>query len=235
MRHEKGRVKGWACSTDRHGSPCRLVLLLPRTGGVWWRFVFVSFEGADGSGKSTQAELLRAGLAADGRDVVLTREPGGTELGEAVRDLVLNGPVMGAWAEATLFAASRAEHVEEVIRPALERGADVVCDRYLDSSLAYQGIARELGIGALLHLNLDVTGWLLPDVTFLLLLDPGVAVDRQVDPDRLEREGAELQAKVDAAYRALAERFPERIVTIDATGEPEGIAREIRERLRDRS
>ena len=197
--------------------------------------MFVSFEGADGSGKSTQAELLRVGLSAEGRDVVLTREPGGTELGEAVRDLVLNGPAMGAWAEATLFAASRAEHVEEVIRPALERGADVLCDRYLDSSLAYQGIARGLGIDAVLELNLGVTGGLLPDVTFLLLLDPGVATGRHGDPDRLEREGTELQAKVDAAYRELAERFPDRIVTIDATGEPEAIAGEVRERLRDRS
>ncbi|HEY8107490.1 MAG TPA: dTMP kinase, partial [Gaiellaceae bacterium] len=142
--------------------------------------MFVSFEGADGSGKSTQAELLRAALAGEGRDVVLTREPGGTELGETVRDLVLNGPVMGAWAEATLFAASRAEHVEEVVRPALERGADVVCDRYLDSSLAYQGIARGLGIDAVLQLNLAVTGGLLPDVTFLLLLDLGIATGRQV-------------------------------------------------------
>ena len=196
--------------------------------------VFVSFEGADGSGKSTQAELLRSALVAEGRDVVLTREPGGTELGEAVRALVLNGPVMGAWAEATLFAASRAEHVEEVIRPALDRGADVVCDRYIDSSLAYQGIARGLGVDAVLQLNLDVTGGLLPDVTFLLLLDPGVATGRHVDPDRLEREGSELQAKVDAAYRELAKRFPERIVTIDAAGSPEAIAREVHERLRDR-
>jgi dTMP kinase len=197
--------------------------------------VFVSFEGADGSGKSTQAELLRAGLIAEGRDVVLTREPGGTELGEAVRGLVLDGPVMGAWAEAALFAASRAEHVEEVIRPALERGADVVCDRYIDSSLAYQGIARGLGVDAVLQLNLAVTGRLLPDVTFLLLVDPGVAAGRQVEPDRLEREGTELQAKVDAAYRELAERFPERIVTIDATGSPDAIAKEVHERLRDRS
>ena len=196
--------------------------------------VFVSFEGADGSGKSTQAELLRSALVAEGRDVVLTREPGGTELGEAVRALVLNGPVMGAWAEATLFAASRAEHVEEVIRRALDRGVDVVCDRYIDSSLAYQGIARGLGVDAVLQLNLDVTGGLLPDVTFLLLLDPGVATGRHVDPDRLEREGSELQAKVDAAYRELAERFPERIVTIDAAGSPEAIAREVHERLRDR-
>ena len=197
--------------------------------------VFVSFEGTDGSGKSTQAELLHAALAAEGRDVVLTREPGGTELGESVRTLVLNPPVMGAWAEAALFAASRAEHVEEVIRPALDRAADVVCDRYIDSSLAYQGIARGLGVDAVLQLNLAVTGGLLPDVTFLLLLDPGVATRRHVDPDRLEREGTQLQAKVDAAYRELAERFPERIVTIDATGSPEAIAREVHERLRDRS
>ena len=193
----------------------------------------MTFEGADGSGKSTQAELLRAGLAADGRDVVLTREPGGTELGEAVRALVLDGPEMGAWAEAALFASSRAEHVEEVIRPALERGADVICDRFVDSSLAYQGIARGLGVDAVLQLNLAVTGGLLPDVTFLLLLDTGVAAGRPAAPDRLEREGTELQARVDAAYRELARRFPERIVTIDATGPQEEIAREVHERLRD--
>lgn len=197
--------------------------------------MFVTFEGADGSGKSTQAELLRATLAAGGRDVVLTREPGGTELGEAVRALVLDGPTMGAWAEAALFAASRAEHVEEVIRPALERGADVICDRYVDSSLAYQGIARGLGVEAVLELNLAVTGGLLPDVTFLLLLDPDVATGRQVEPDRLEREGAELQAKVDAAYRELARRFAERIVVIDGARAPDEIAREVREQLRDRS
>jgi dTMP kinase len=152
-----------------------------------------------------------------------------------VRALVLNGPTMGAWAEAALFAASRAEHVEEVIRPALERGADVVCDRYVDSSLAYQGIARGLGVEAVLELNLAVTGGLLPDVTFLLLVDPGVATGRHVEPDRLEREGEQLQARVDAAYRELAVRFPDRIVTIDATGRPDEIAKEVRERLRDRS
>jgi len=197
--------------------------------------VFVTFEGADGSGKSTQAELLRAALEGEGRDVVLTREPGGTELGEHIRTFVLRGPDMAPWAEAALFAASRAEHVEEVIRPALARGSDVVCDRYFDSSLAYQGIARGLGVDAVLQLNLAVTGGLLPDVTFVLLLDPGVATGRHVDPDRLEREGTELQAKVDAAYRELAQRFPERIVTIDATGSPEEIAREVRERLRERS
>src|SRR5579871_3225357 len=132
--------------------------------------MFVSFEGADGSGKSTQAQRLHDALAAEGREVVLTREPGGTELGERARELVLNGPPMGAWAEAALYAASRAEHVEAVIRPALQRGATVVCDRYVDSSLAYQGVARGLGVEAVLELNLAVTGALLPDKTFVLLL-----------------------------------------------------------------
>jgi dTMP kinase len=196
--------------------------------------VFVTFEGADGSGKSTQAELLRAALVAEGREVVLTREPGGTELGERARDLVLNGPQMGAWAEAALFAASRAEHVEKVIRPALDRGATVVCDRYVDSSLAYQGIARGLGVEAVLQLNLAVTGGLLPDVTFLLLVDPGVAAARWTEADRLEQEGDVLQAKVDAAYRELAGQFPERIVPVDAARQPDEIAREVHERLRER-
>src|SRR4051794_30927049 len=194
--------------------------------------MFVSFEGADGSGKSTQAELLRDALVTEGREVVLTREPGGTELGERARELVLNGPSMGAWAEAALYAASRAEHVEEVIRPALERGAIVVCDRYIDSSLAYQGIARGLGVDAVLELNLAVTGGLLPDITFLLLVDLDVAAGRYANsPDRLEREGTELQAKVDAAYRELAARFPERIVTVDADRSPDEIRDEIVDRL----
>jgi len=197
--------------------------------------MFVSFEGADGSGKSTQAVFLRERLAAEGREVVLTREPGGTELGERARELVLNGPHMGAWAEAALYAASRAEHVEAVIRPALDRGATVVCDRYIDSSLAYQGIARGLGVDAVLELNLAVTGGLLPDVTFLLLIDPDVAAGRYDNSDRLELEGTALQAKVDAAYRELAERFPERIVTVDADRPPDEIGNEIREQLRQRS
>jgi dTMP kinase len=142
---------------------------------------------------------------------------------------------MGAWAEAALYAASRAEHVEEVIRPALERGAIVVCDRYIDSSLAYQGVGRGLGVEAVLELNLAVTGGLLPDVTFLLLIDPAVAAGRYDKSDRLELEGAALQVKVDAAYRELAQRFPERIVTVNADRSPDEIRNEIVERLRQRS
>jgi dTMP kinase len=196
--------------------------------------VFVTFEGVDGSGKSTQAELLRDGLAADGREVVLTREPGGTDVGERVRELVLNGPDMTPWAEAALFAAARAELVATVIRPALDRGADVIADRYVDSSLAYQGIARGVGVDHVLELNLHVVQHLMPDVTVLLLLDPSEAGRRVAEPDRLESEGADFHRRVDAAYRELAERFPERIVAFDGGRPAEELSEVIRERLRSR-
>jgi dTMP kinase len=191
--------------------------------------VFVSFEGADGSGKSTQAELLRAALAGEGRDVVLTREPGGTELGEAVRTLVLNGPVMGAWAEATLFAASRAEHVEEVIRPALERGATVIADRFIDSSLAYQGCARGLGVDEVLAVNRAATQGLLPDRTVLLVLGTVEAAGRRGEPDRIEAEGDTFHRRVADGFDAAARRFPARIAVVDASGTPVQVAARVRE------
>ena len=128
----------------------------------------MTFEGIDGSGKSTQARLLAEALAADGRDVVATREPGGTEAGERIRELILSGPEIAPWTEAALFAAARAQLVEEVIAPGLARGADVICDRYLDSSLAYQGIARGLGVERVLELNVHAIRGILPDRTFLL-------------------------------------------------------------------
>ena len=181
--------------------------------------MFVTFEGLDGSGKTTQVELLQRHLEEAGREVVVTREPGGTELGERIRELLLHGPDMSAWAEATLFAAARAELVERVIAPARERGADVLCDRYVDSSLAYQGIARGLGLDAVLELNLAAVQGVLPDRTFLLLVDPAVASSRTGGrPDRIEREDDDFRSRVDAAYRQLAERFPERIVPIEAGG-----------------
>jgi len=197
--------------------------------------VFLSFEGLDGSGKTTQADLLVEALRSDGRDVVATREPGGTPLGEEVRKLLLEGVEMSPWAEASLFAAARAELVERVIAPALAAGKAVVCDRYIDSSLAYQGIARGLGVEKVLELNLIATDGLLPDRTFLVLLDPEVAATRSSQADRIEREGEEFHRAVAEAYRSLAEMYPERITTVDGNRDAETVAEEIRGRLRELS
>jgi dTMP kinase len=139
---------------------------------------------------------------------------------------------MSAWAEAALFAAARAELVERVIAPARERGADVLCDRYVDSSLAYQGIARGLGLDAVLELNLAAVQAVMPDRTFLLLVDPATAARRTGGrPDRIEREDDDFRARVDAAYRELAERFPERVVPIEAGGSTEEVADLVRGEL----
>jgi dTMP kinase len=195
--------------------------------------MFVTFEGVDWSGKSTQAELLADWLRGQGRPVLTTREPGGTPVAEAVRELVLHGDEMSAWAEAALYAASRAENVAAVIRPALERGEDVVCDRYLDSSAAYQGAGRGLGEQRVRDLSLLVTGGLLPDRTFLVLLDPEEALARAgAHHDRIERAGADFMRRVDRAYRAIAAAEPERVVAVDGSRPRDEIAEEIREHAR---
>jgi dTMP kinase len=198
--------------------------------------MFITFEGVDGSGKSTQVRLLAEQLRGEGRDVLATREPGGTGFGERVRELILGDEELAPWAEAALFTAARAQLVDQVIRPALARGQDVLCDRYLDSSLAYQGLARGLGVERVLEINLAATGHLLPDRTFLILVPLDQAVLRRGNaPDRIEREGDDFVARVESAYRELAGIFAQRIVTVDGNRPPEEIAKEIREQLRDLS
>ena len=194
--------------------------------------VFITFEGQDWSGKSTQARLLGDWLTEQGRTVLLTREPGGTPVAEAVRDVVLHGHDMAPWAEAALYAAARAEHVAAVIRPALERGAAVVCDRYVDSSVVYQGIARGLGAERVLELSLAVTEGLLPDRTFVLDVDPETARARHsAGLDRIEREHDDFRRTVAEGYRRLPELFPERVVALDGTLPPEEIAAHVRHHL----
>ena len=195
--------------------------------------MFVSFEGLDGSGKTTQVERLRDRLEAEGRVVVTAREPGGTPLGEQIRALVLHGREMTPWAETLLYAAARAELVAEVVAPALERGDDVILDRYLDSSVAYQGVGRGLGLEEVLELNLQAVGGLLPDRTFVLEIDTGVSGSRIGEgPDRIERESRDFHRRVEEAYRRLAELHPDRVVLLDGTLPPDVLAARIHDDLR---
>ena len=190
--------------------------------------MFVSFEGLDGSGKTTQVERLRESLEAEGREVVTAREPGGTALGEQLRALVLHGREMTPWAEALVYAAARAELVAQVIEPALARGADVLLDRYFDSSVAYQGIGRGLGMHEVLELNLLAVRGCVPDRTFVLAVDPARSLQRVGgSPDRIEREDGAFHEKVAAGYEQLAALFPERVVVLDGALAPEELAERI--------
>ena len=183
------------------------------------RGYFVVFEGGDGSGKSTQMAALVRWLEARGADVVTTREPGGTEIGRRVRDVLLDPSlhVMDARTEALLYAADRAQHVAEVIRPALDAGKIVVSDRFVDSSLAYQGVARELGLEEVYRISKWATGDLMPDVVFFLSMESRLGLRRiDGDPDRIEQEASAFHDKVGAAYLELARRYPDRFVVLDA-------------------
>jgi dTMP kinase len=177
--------------------------------------VFITFEGIDRSGKTTQAKLLADAL---GDDVLLVREPGGTPAAERIRDLVKDpGVALSAIAETLLFGAARADLVDRVLKPALDEGKIVISDRYIDSTVAYQGGARGLGIERVEQLNDWIAGGLWPDVTFLLDVPPGVAGRRGGEDDRFEQEGEELQRAVAAAYEELAARHADRYVRLDAT------------------
>ena len=194
------------------------------------RGMFITFEGGDGSGKSTQIQSVREWFESRGREVIVTREPGGTELGTEIRRLVQNGPEdVDARTEALLYAADRAYHVATVIRPALERGAVVLGDRYIDSSLAYQGAARSLGVDEIASLSAWATQGLYPSLTFLLDLPPEVGARRRTDaPDRMERESMDFHERVRHEYLRLADAEPERIVVIDAVGTVDEVFSEIR-------
>ena len=198
--------------------------------------LFITLEGGDGSGKSTQAELLSAWLTDAGHTVVRTREPGGTDLGVELREIVLHrrGDIAPR-AEALLYAADRAHHIATKVRPALERGEIVIQDRYLDSSVAYQGAGRILDGTEVRDLSLWATEGLLPDVTVLLDLDESVGRARldqaRTRYDRLEAEKIEFHARVRASYLDLAAAEPERFLVLDATDSVESIAAAVRARV----
>ena len=202
---------------------------------------FVAFEGGEGAGKSTQERLLAETLVAAGHDVVRTREPGGTPAAEAMRHVVLSPEFAGLddRAEALLYAAARGEHVARVVRPALSRGAVVVCDRYLDSSVAYQGYGRGLGPDRIRDLSLWATGGLLPDLSVLLDVDPRQGLARFEQRDRLEAEPVEFHDRVRAGFREVAAANPDRYLVLDAALPVGEIADRIADRvlvdLRDRT
>ncbi len=195
--------------------------------------LFVVFEGGDGAGKTTQVQRLSDALQARGDEVVLTHEPGGTALGRSIRQVLLHGDAVAPRAEALLFAADRAHHVATVVRPALDRGAVVIQDRYLDSSVAYQGSGRELDPEDVRGLSVWATEGLLPDLTVLLDVDPAVGRERRGGrsdtEDRLEREADDFHTRVRDRFLALADAAPERYLVLDAAGDRDEIAGRVRD------
>ena len=195
--------------------------------------LFIAFEGGEGAGKSTQEGLLASALTERGRVVVRTREPGGTPAGEAIRHVLLDPEFEGldARAEALLFAAARGEHVARIVRPALQRGEVVICDRYLDSSVAYQGVGRDLGVERVRDLSLWATHDLLPDLTVLLDVDPEVGLARFTERDRLEAEPVSYHQAVRQGFLDLASADPDRYLVLPADGDREAIASTVLQRV----
>ena len=187
---------------------------------------FLALEGGEGSGKSTLARLLQQRFAAAGAEVVLTREPGGTPAAEAIRDLLLSDRLAeaDAWCEALLFAAARADHAARTIRPALAAGAVVICDRFVDSSVAYQGVARGLGERAVRQANAVAIAGAEPDLTVVLDIDPAVGLSRAVGHNRMEAEPMAFHALVRGAFLDFASRDPSRYLVVDAAQPAERVA-----------
>ena len=186
--------------------------------------IFVTFEGGEGSGKSSALRLIDERLRAEGMETVLTREPGGTPIAEQIRGVILDkaNTAMDSRTEALLYAASRRQHLVEKVWPALKRGAVVLCDRYLDSSLAYQGGARGLGIDEVLNINMFATEGTFPELTLLFDIEPElglarIAANASREVNRLDLEKIEFHRGVRATFLSLAKRYPERYVIIDAS------------------
>ena len=197
---------------------------------------FIAFEGGDGAGKSTQVKLLAAALQAK-REVVVTREPGGSDVAEHIREVLLNpNHRIDGMTEALLFAAARADHVSKVIRPALEQNRVVICDRFVDSSIAYQGVARKLGIEMVRELNQIATNNLMPDLTIVLDVSTDAGLARAQEPNRMENEGADFHEIVKDAFIELAKQEPARYLVVAANQSREAIAeiilQEVSERLK---
>jgi dTMP kinase len=194
---------------------------------------FIAFEGGEGVGKSTQEALLADYLTEIGKTVIRTREPGGTSAAEQIRDTVLSREHegMNPASEALLFAAARGDHVARVIRPAIARGDVIICDRFIDSSIAYQGYARALGPDRVRELSMWATGGLLPNLTIVLTLDPEVSMKRVINPDRMEAEPMQYHRDVAAAFIEISSLDPDRYLVVDATGTKEEIAEVIRQRV----
>jgi dTMP kinase len=194
--------------------------------------LFVCFEGGDGAGKSTQVRMLAQALERAGREVLITRQPGGTPLGAQIRELVLHGDHVSPRAEALLFAADKAHHVDQLIRPALAAGRVVITDRYTDSSIAYQGAGRDLGAEEIRALQHWAVGGLFPDLTIVLDIAPNVGRARRGDVhDRLESEADEFHAAVRQGFLDLAAREPERYLVIDGHLPAEQIHEQVQLRL----
>lgn len=196
------------------------------------RGVFITFEGPDGSGKTTQIKLLEKYFKEKGYDILITREPGGTNISEQIRNVILdkNNIEMDRITEALLYAASRAQHVAQIIKPALLEGKAIICDRFVDSSIVYQGIGRNLGIDFIKKINDMATAGTEPDITFLMKLSPELGLSRKFSSDecnRLDMEKLEFHNKVYEGYLKLESLYPERIIGVDASKAIEELQKDI--------
>ncbi|EGD47832.1 thymidylate kinase [Ruminiclostridium papyrosolvens DSM 2782] len=200
--------------------------------------LFITVEGTDGSGKTTQIKLMEEFLKAAGNDVVLSREPGGTEISETIRNLILDpgNKDISPLTEMLLYAAARAQHVFQVIRPSLESGKCVICDRFVDSSYAYQGCGRGVDLKTVADVNRAAVDGVVPDITFFLNIDPRLAIERRIKStgaDRIEQEKMDFHMRVYEGYRKMALLYPDRIKSIDASKSIEEISLQIKTYLKE--